>query len=167
MEIVRLQLDEWEKYRDLRLRGLKEDPQAFGASYEDNLKYTEGEWKRRLQNALDEKTNWLIFAKDGKKLVGMMAAFIDKEKPQDIATIYSVYVPKEERGKGIAKKLMWELLGRISKNKNIKKLELGVNKDQTAAVGLYESFGFKIVGGQKYTMGNGQKVDEYLMERYV
>ena len=167
METVRLQLNEWEKFRDLRLRGLKEEPQAFGASYEENLKYTEEEWKRRLQNALEEKTNWLIFAKDGDKLVGLIGAFVNKEKSQDTATIYSVYVPREERGKGIAKKLMEELLERILKNKDIKKLELDVNKDQVAAVGLYEKFGFKIVGNQKYTMGNGQEVDEYLMERLV
>jgi ribosomal protein S18 acetylase RimI-like enzyme len=167
METIKLPINEWEKYRDLRLRALKEDPQAFGSSYRKSLEYSPMEWQRRLKNAMEEKTDWLVFAKDENKLVGMMGAYIDKEGPSDIATIVSVYVPSEERGKGISKMLMQELLKRISNNENIRKAKLGVNKKQIAAVGLYNSFGFKNVGERKYVMGNGEEVDEYIMERQI
>lgn len=43
MEIIKLPVSDWEKYKEIRLRALKEDPQAFGASFEDNAKYDEAE----------------------------------------------------------------------------------------------------------------------------
>ncbi len=164
MEIVKLPLSEWESYRNLRLKALIEDPQAFGASYEDNSKYTEEEWKRRLGKAYDGKTNWLLFARQDSKLVGMVGAYIDKGV-KDTATVISVFVPKEERGKQISTKLMGKLLLELSNNESLKKVELTVNTLQKPAITLYKKFGFKETGIQKFKMGDGKFANEFKMER--
>jgi hypothetical protein len=39
IEIITLKPEEWKQYRDLRLRALKEEPQAFGSTYEDISKH--------------------------------------------------------------------------------------------------------------------------------
>jgi predicted GNAT family N-acyltransferase len=164
MEIVKLSVGNWQEYKDLRLRALREDSQAFGANYEINYKYPEEEWKRRLNNASKGETNWLLFAKENDKLVGMIGAFLE-DKAIDVATIISVYVPSEERGKGISNNLMKSILKELTRNSFLKKVKLTVNKNQISAVNLYKKFGFEEVGTQQFKMGNGELVDELIMER--
>lgn len=164
MKIGKLSTLDWQEYKALRLRALKEDPQAFGASYQTNLAYPDTEWKRRLENASKGETNWLLFAKDNDKLVGMIGAFIE-DGDIDTATIFSVYVPIEERGKGISNELMDSILKELSQKSILRKVKLMVNKDQTAAVGLYKKFGFRETGIQHFKMGNGEFADELMMEK--
>lgn len=164
IEIVKLTSADWLEYKALRLRALKEDPQAFGASYQTNLEYPDTEWKRRLENASKGEINWLLFAKKNNKLVGMIGAFIE-DGDTDTVSIFSVYVPTEERGKGISNKLMDSILKELLQKPFLKKVKLMVNKDQMAAVGLYKKFGFKETGIQHFKMGNGELADELVMER--
>jgi ribosomal protein S18 acetylase RimI-like enzyme len=164
MEIVKLPVESWQEYKALRLRALKEDPQAFGASYQKNVEYPDEEWKRRLVNGLGGDRNWLLFARENGKLVGMIGAFMEEDS-EDTATIISVYVPKEDRGKGISAILMQGMLKELSAKPNLKKVNLTVNKDMIPAVGLYNKFDFIEVGIQPYKMGDGNTVDELMMER--
>lgn len=164
MEIIKLSIEDWQEYKKLRLRALKEDPQAFGASYKKNVKYPVKEWKRRLENALRGESNWLLFAKENDKLIGMIGAFIE-EGSNDTATIIAMYVPKEERGKGISKKLIDGILNELSQKSFLKKARLMVNKNQIPAVDLYQKFGFREVGKLKFKMGDGKLAEELVMER--
>jgi ribosomal protein S18 acetylase RimI-like enzyme len=166
MNIIKLAPSRYEEYKMLRLRALKEDPQAFGANYEENLAFKSDEWIRRLKNAQEEKTNWLLFAEDDGGLCGMVGAFIDS-KDTDAATIYSVYVPLEKRGQGIAVKLMTVMLGKLKNTGKFKKVKLAVNKDQVIAVNFYLKMGFKEVGREDFKMGNGVETKEILMEKPI
>lgn len=166
IKVIKLPVERWEEYRNLRLRALKEDPQAFGASYEDNLNNPPSEWQRRLINAIEGKTNWLFFAEENGKLTGMIGAYIEKDVT-DVATVIAVFVPKEERGKGVGSVLMETLLAELKKNPVLKKARLMVNKNQTEAVGLYKKFGFEEVGKENFKMGNGELATEIVMERPV
>lgn len=37
MDIVKLPIEKWSEYRDLRLRALQEDPEAFSSAYAKEL----------------------------------------------------------------------------------------------------------------------------------
>jgi ribosomal protein S18 acetylase RimI-like enzyme len=165
-KIIKLPLGRWEEYRNLRLRALKEDPQAFGASYEDNLKNPPSEWQRRLENAMEANGNWLFFAEEKGKLVGMIGAFIEKGVT-DTATVIAVFVPNEERGKGVGNILMQTLLTELKEKPDLKKAKLMVNEKQTEAVGLYKKFGFIEIGKENFKMGNGELATELVMEKYL
>lgn len=164
MEIVKLPLSKWKSYKNLRLKALKEEPQAFGASFDENSKYSDNEWKRRLNNALEGKNNWLFFAKENDKLFGMIGAYLEKGV-EDVATLISMFVSKEQRGRGVSRALMEKLLLELSKNNSLKKVKLTVNIIQKPAISLYESFGFKKKGTQKFRMGDDKIADEFRMER--
>jgi len=164
MEIVKLSAEDWEEYKTLRLRALKEDPQAFGTTYQKNIAYPKAEWQRRLASVAKGETNWLLFARENNKLVGMIGAFIE-EDVEGTATIFGVYVPKEERGRGISIKLMEEILKELSKKSIFKKVKLMVSKNQLPAIGLYKKFGFKQVGIEHFKMGDGNIAEELVMER--
>lgn len=166
MEIIKLPVSEWKSYKEIRLRALKEDPQAFGAAYEDAVKFDESEWRRRLENAENSDRSWLWFAQENQKIVGLIGAYMEKDATNE-ATIVSVFVPKEERGKGISSLLMDKIISELSAKPYLKKINLTVNKDQVAAVNLYTKFGFVKVGEQNFKMGNGQKAVEFVMERQI
>ena len=164
MQIVSLPVEKWREYRDLRLRALKEDAEAFSSSYADSLQQTEAFWKWRLAEAERGERSWLLFATQDDRLVGMIGAFMEVEST-DIATVVSVYVPREERGKGISKQLMREMLRVLSAVPRFRRAPLDVNVTQTAAIGLYGRFGFREIGKKPARTGAGEAVQQLIMER--
>ena len=164
MEIVELPVEEWQAYRDLRLRALREDPQAFSSTYATAMESPEETWKRRLEEARKGERGWLLFAREQGRLVGMIGAYVE-ENATDTVTIVSVYVPKEERGKGISAGLMESVLQRLSRKPSLKRAQLAVNKDQAAALTLYKKFGFRQTGSEPLRMGDGSLAEELTMER--
>lgn len=161
IEIVTLQPQQWQKYKDLRLRALKEEPQAFSSTYEDSVKYPDSFWQGRLKQAYVGNSQWLLFAKQEDNLVGMAGAYVADEK--DAANVVGVYVAKDVRGQGVSKKIIINLITRIKQNKSIKKLFVSVNPDQVAAFNLYKSLGFNIIRKDKMIFGDGKQHDSYEM----
>jgi len=164
MDVLKLPVEHWDDYRALRLRALKEDPQAFSSAYADAVALPEEAWKKRLADAWNAERNWLLFARQGVDLIGMIGAYIEDESSGAV-TVVSVYVPKENRGAGVASRLMRELLLVLSDVPSLKQARLRVNLTQHAAVQLYRRFGFLRVGLEPSTTGAGQLVQQLLMQR--
>jgi ribosomal protein S18 acetylase RimI-like enzyme len=164
VDIVTLPVESWREYRELRLRALKEDPEAFSSSYADSQDQPEQFWKGRLADAADGKRAWLLFAIQDNIPVGMIGAFIEAPSP-DVATVVSVYVPREARGQGISARLMEEILRLLSNMPALKKARLRVNVTQLPAINLYRRFGFLEIALEPSTTGTGQVVQQMLMER--
>lgn len=157
LQINKFLPEQWREYKNLRLISLQDEPSAFGSSYEKESKFTDEKWKERLR---DEK-NKILFYRENNILVGMIVARLTDN---NIAYIIGVYVIKNARRKGIAKKLMEYLIKELLIYSNIKILKLSVNANQTPALTLYKNFNFKIIGKEKTKMGDGNFYDEYLME---
>ncbi|MHA2362391.1 MAG: N-acetyltransferase family protein [Candidatus Hodarchaeales archaeon] len=158
IEITTLLADYWEKFKTIRLEGLKNDPIAFGSSYEEEIRFPEEEWRKRITRT--------IFALSGDKPVGMIVFFFNNRiKTNHVANIFGMYVSKDFRGLGIGKKLMDAALRKIKMNKEIIKINLAVNTVQESAVALYQKYGFKIVGKlSKDILVAGKFYDGFLME---
>jgi ribosomal protein S18 acetylase RimI-like enzyme len=166
IQIIKLQPDQWQMYRDLRLKALKEEPQAYLSTYAENSTKPDNYWKERLID-VDKGRNWLVFAKSGDILVGMMGAFKKQDETEDIVNIIAVYVVSEARGRGISKLLLEKLISEISQDIKIKKIKLSVNSKQIPALKLYESFGFKITGEEYTKLGDGKYYTELFMEKEI
>lgn len=164
IEIVKLPVDAWREYRDLRLRALKEEPEAFTSAYLASTELPETHWRQRLADAQRAERSWLLFAKEEGRLVGMLGAYVD-EKSTDSATIVSVFVPREERGRGISSLLMAAILQAVSGKRHLHKARLDVNAGQERAVALYLRFGFRETGRKPVTSGSGNAAIQIEMER--
>ncbi len=81
-------------------------------------------------------------------------------KVLDEAHITNIAVKAGERGKGIGKLLMSELIAR-AKNAGVKYITLEVRDDNEAAIKLYLSFGFTVEGVRKKYYSN--KYDALIM----
>jgi ribosomal protein S18 acetylase RimI-like enzyme len=159
--IARLAESRWQEYRNLRLEALKNDPLAYGSSYEEELPYQEAEWRRRMQNVL--------FALEDGAPVGMIVCGRNNRlKTGHICGIYGVYINQDHRGRGTGKKLMDAALEEIKKMPGVVKIELAVNPTQKAAARLYRKYGFKVTGRVKKALRvNGKFYDELMMERHL
>ena len=51
IEVRTLAEDEWATYREVRLRALKESPEAFAADLEDEAEYDEEFWRSRMNRS--------------------------------------------------------------------------------------------------------------------
>ncbi len=138
-EIRRLAPSRWKDYRLLRLESLRQSPLAFGSSFEEEVSFSESEWKRRMKGT--------CFAMAGEVPVGMVVCSFTKEvKFRHIAEIFGLYVKERYRGRGIGTALLEHALKLARDKRRIVKVRLYVNDRQRAALRAYEKAGFKVVG---------------------
>ncbi len=158
MNVKKLSSDDWEKLRDIRLAGLKSDPQAFGGVLTEEMERKEIGWRERIDNP-----NRFFFAiEENNSLLSLAGAINSKDEGWMLVAVYTL---PEARGRGFAKKLTERVIEEVKKN-GAEKISLMVNVDQLDAVHVYEKSGFKItkrIRDQK--MGDGILHDEYYMER--
>lgn len=169
VEIIILQVDRWLEYKKLKLESLTLEPTAFANTPEEKEKDSDQDWQKDLEDFLESKNQFAYFAEINGKLIGMAAAYRESHlKSSHIAVIFGVYLSKEFRCKGIAKKLLQKLLAELENRGDIVKLNLDVTTTQLAAVNLYKSLGFNIVGElKKEYLVNGKFYDVYEMEKYL
>ncbi|MCL4451235.1 MAG: GNAT family N-acetyltransferase [Candidatus Thermoplasmatota archaeon] len=159
--IRRLPADRWQDFRKIRLEALETEPYAFLSSSTDEEKFPETTWRERIVNH--------IFALNGSEVIGMIGLiFRSREKQKHIADIFSFYVRREFRDRGIGNLLLIEAINFISSSGGISKIELSVVSDQKAAIKVYEKNGFRHAGILAREMFvNGHFHDEILMEKLL
>jgi ribosomal protein S18 acetylase RimI-like enzyme len=100
--------------------------------------------KDLLAKGLSANTNAItLFALYNGTIAAVLIAFINFStfECSPCANIHDIFVKKEFRRKGLAKKLL-KAIEEIAKNNGCKKITLEVRKDNTNAQKLYASFGF-------------------------
>lgn len=161
--IVTLPPERWEEYRDLRLAALRAEPIAFSEPYERAAGRTPEEWRRRLA----DPANWVVFAERGDTLVGLAAAYVIPDEPAAVHVV-SVYVDASVRQRGVGRLILSALIERIATSSDAVTLRLGVLDTNAAAIALYASLGFAVVGEQRDIVHHtGRAYDELIMERPV
>ena len=158
VKIETLSFSQWQEYKELRLRALETEPQAFLSSYEEEAAYPDGKWQQRLEQAGKGKS-WIFFARSlNGKLVGMIGGYRDdNDLKNHSAQIWGVYVDRQMRGRGIAKALMARMLEELESDPDVNMAILEVNTDQESAKGLYESFGFQVKTTYSEKLGDGRE----------
>ena len=119
-----------ETVRPLRLRALREDPDAFGSTLEREQSRPAADWGFWIAGTL--------IAFDGDDPVGMANLKLDAEP----AEIFGVWVAPEARGKGVGRALVTALLERAGD----RTIKICVADTAPAARRLYERLGFEPTG---------------------
>ncbi len=127
--------ERWREYRRLRLEALRSDPDAFSSTFAESERFPDDFWRGRLS----DPDVIFRFARRGDRLVGMASALCD----QNPATIVSVHVERDERGKGVGGRLMAAVLDAIAARPEIDAARLWVSETRPAAIALYRRLGFQ------------------------
>ena len=152
--VTALSSAEWESYRSLRLEALLLEPQAFGATYAESVLFPDDDWRDRLEAAQRREKTWLLFAKRGDRLVGMIGAFVDRDPTSP--HIVAVYVKKEVRGRGVGRLLLEAMLDELRRSAAAKTAVLNVVDSQVEAFALYEKSGFVVKSTELVDEGTQQ-----------
>ena len=100
IEIITLPVSSWRKYKEIRLRALKEDSSAFCKAYEKEAAWLDEKWMQSLQDAFDGNS-WLYFASVNGRLVGMIGGFGDElDRKNNRVYLWGMYVEEDFRKKG-------------------------------------------------------------------
>ena len=155
------------EYWELRLSALKECPEAFGASYEEEKDKPLNDVRKRLKESIESTDSQFILGcfNDEKKLIGMVGLFREwREKMKHKATIWGMYVLPEARSKGIGKALLLEAIIRAKSMEGLEQVHLGVVVTNKEAIKLYKRCGFDVYGVERKALKlQGRYLDEELM----
>jgi ribosomal protein S18 acetylase RimI-like enzyme len=142
MHIRRLGPSDACAYRTLRLRALRDFPQAFTSSYEEDEKLPLDASEQRLGSG--HRRFWGAF--EGEELCGMVGLECEsRAKNRHKAKVVGLYVAQERMGRGIGAALMRALL-EDARRAGLELLVLTVTQGEARALGLYERSGFRSFG---------------------
>lgn len=151
-------------YRTLRLEGLKENPEAFGSSFEEESLIDLNTYQNRLEDK--DSVTFGVFTND--LLVGILTLRTSQRlKTRHNGHLVGMYVDKDYRRQGIGKLLINAVLSYASTHQIIN-LFLTVTSSNQDAIKLYEHMGFVHYGVEKREIFyNNQYLDSYLMAYYL
>ena len=143
--LVRQLLEEdWQIYKEIRLRSLKQDPDSFCSTHETESRFTDEQWMERLRLGARSFASLPLIAQGQDEYLGLACGVVHAAA-DDAAQLYQMWVSPSSRGAGIGRRLVDEIV-HWAEGLGVSTLNLGVTSSNTAAVRLYESIGFVVVG---------------------
>jgi ribosomal protein S18 acetylase RimI-like enzyme len=159
IQVRLLTADDAEPFRTIRLEALRNNPEAFGSTFE-------AESVAPLRKYIDWFTTSQIYgAFEGGELVGIAALKIQEGKKEaHKGSLLSVYVRAQARGKGVGRLLIETIVQ--AARQQIEILLLAVVSDNHEAIRLYERLGFVAYGRERNSLKwEGRYFDEILMAK--
>lgn len=166
MVLVRqITTDDWELMRDVRLAALADAPSAFGSSYAREARFTEEQWRGRINErsatffAHDDSAEpaaaaSAALADAGPADKGPAGTGPDRALPAGLAGVYvedgeadlvSMWVRPSARGLGAGEALV-EAAAAWARDRGYQTLFLWVTESNMPARRLYEQLGFTLTG---------------------
>lgn len=159
--VVRLLGDhEVDVFRRIRLEALRREPAAFASSASDWEALAPEDWRQRIA------AGPVVAAFRDDDPVGLMGLLPERaSRMAHRATLVMVYLRREERGAGLAGRLLVCLLTEASA-RGIRQVELHVSAENGPALAFYRRSGFSEVGRLPAAfIHDGREVEEALMLR--
>ncbi|WP_251047406.1 GNAT family N-acetyltransferase [Planococcus sp. ISL-110] len=149
----------------MRIEALRDSPDAFSTRLEDAIKRPVNKTAEIL--ALKNAVTFGAF-NAGKLLGNVKLVRNTAPKLEHRASVVAVYVTPIARGKGLARRLVVELLQYAAKWQGLERLDLMVASENLPAIALYGHFGFEKYGTEIKSMKTpGKYIDEDLMVKFI
>ena len=154
----RLLPEDAERYREIRLEGLRVSPEAFGNTFElENARPIEL-FADRIR---DSET---MGAFEGAEILGVAGLRANQgPKESHKGMLVGMYVRPQARNRGVGRRLV-EAVMEVARRRGVELLQLAVVSDNEPARRLYARLGFVEYGIEKKSLKQGGRyTDEVLM----
>jgi GNAT superfamily N-acetyltransferase len=141
MEVRQVTSDEWERFRDIRLRALGDSPFAFGSSLSREREQPEAAWRKRITWSGSGAT---FAAVEGDVWLGVAGVYPDEDAPA-LVWVVSMWVAPEGRRRGTARALL-DACVEWARVRSAMEARLWVTTTNAPARALYEGAGFEPTG---------------------
>lgn len=139
--------DDWEVWRDLRLRALADAPEAFASTLEREQGFTPAQWRTRVADAGDAEdlaAGPAVLVHAGDVPVGMGGGYRDEP---GMLHVVAMWTDPAWRGRGVGR-LVLDTLRAWADQRGLS-LHLDVEAENHVARRLYESYGFTATGHRR------------------
>jgi ribosomal protein S18 acetylase RimI-like enzyme len=154
--------DEWPLYRDLRLRALRDSPDAYGSILDLEAAMTDAEWAERLARGAHSPDELPLTAECEGEPCGLAWVRLDDDT-RESAHLYQMWVSDAHRRRGIGRALV-DAAAAWARLVGARRLELDVTSNNEAAVRLYEGAGF-VTYGERRPLRLGSTLEAHSMRR--
>ena len=140
-------VDDWQAWRDLRLRSLQDSPAAFGSTYAREAAFTDDEWRDRARGAAPgpglevQARGPAVLAWAGDRPVGMGGGYSDLP---GWLHIVAMWTDPAWRGRGVGEAVVGFLVDWAGRRGL--RVHLDVAAENVGARRLYEHCGFTATG---------------------
>ena len=135
--------DEWSRWRETRLRMLRDDADFFSTRYDDMVREPDKMWRDWVGEAAVGEQKTLFVADEDDRWLGVVGAFV-RVNPLEVQLI-SMWVDPEARGRGIAQALI-RAVAEWAQERGSTRVVLFVQEANEPAQQLYERAGFSRTG---------------------
>ncbi|MCF8462774.1 MAG: GNAT family N-acetyltransferase [Rickettsiaceae bacterium] len=156
LTIRKLAEKDWQIWKEFRLECLKNSPENFGSSWEEEADWSESAFKEDLA----KNDIFAVFIND---ILASGVGFnrLNSIKTKHIGVIWGMYTRPAYRGKGYASLLLAAIISHAKQY--ISQLNLTCVASNLDAIELYKSKGFRIYGQQP----NALKVEDKYLDAYM
>jgi GNAT superfamily N-acetyltransferase len=134
---------DWQALRDIRLRALREAPDAFSSTYADQVRFGEADWRQRIARG-GTFLAWIPEVSPPEastfEPAGMAGGY--QQKPGMVELI-SMFVRPQARGHGVGEALIDAVIG-WARARDATSVHLWVTETNSRARLLYERCGFAV-----------------------
>lgn len=140
VEVRRIRADEWRELRDLRLRALRDAPDAFGSTYDEESVNGDERWMEWAAALADGGSSFGAVAVDDGRWVAMTVGAPHRDYPGE-AGLFAMWVALDARGAGVGRDLVEHVVS-WARSQAFRVLRLRVTETNEGARRLYERCGF-------------------------
>jgi ribosomal protein S18 acetylase RimI-like enzyme len=145
MDIRQLTAADAVEFQALRLRALRENPEAFGSTYAEEADRAPEATAARLADPAGVVLG--AAARPGGPLVGVVGCYREGgRKRRHVAVIWGMFVAPEARGRGAGRALLEAAVARVAGWDGVEQVTLTVVPENAAARSLYLARGFRAFG---------------------
>ena len=124
--------------KEIRLLALRDEPDAYGSTFEESARYSDEQWSRMA----GEWSYFLAFCDD--LVVGMASGGLFPPHPQ-ARWLYGMFVRREYRGTGVADALV-DAVVQWARDQGVQTLGLHVTTSLARPTAFYSRLGFVAFG---------------------
>lgn len=162
MNIRRIRVEDSKEFRELRLRALAADPDAFASSYESEASHPMDTWETWAALSSDGPDQTMYLAEVDGELVALAGAFRLEDNPRRMHLI-SMWVDPAHRRSGIGRALTNTVVA-WARQSDADDVMLWVVDDNDGARRLYEDAGFVATGNSMPLPSNPGLIEHELVQ---
>ena len=140
---------DYNEYRRVRLNCLRQYPNNFGTTYEEELNSQSLKLDKAIKNSNECNFTFGAFTLD-QKLIGICGLLTETRlKTRHRGEIVQMFVDSTYKGLGIGKKLLQHVIDKAFSSEQIEQIILSAVSENEKAVNLYKQAGFMEYGKLK------------------
>ena len=158
MRLHRVQPGDAARLRDIRLRSLREAPDAFATSFEEASARPPEFWEEWTRAPCAEKVT--VVAVDDERWIGIVSGWALEDRPGTV-WLARLWVDPEARGEGVGLRLV-AAVAEWGRERGCATVDLSVTANNTAAAAFYALAGFVETGRRRPLPADPSRTEVFL-----